>query len=161
MKQVETVKKKIGKTNFYIRPFGAFKAANLSGELASVLTPIFSALAPLISEKKEESLMDMDVKEAASAISNVSINGEQLEKLMKKLLLGGHIAVEVENEDGEKEGENLDEDLANELFCGEVQDMFILCFYVIQINFNGFFSRFASLSGKVKLGKVQNPRKII
>ena len=93
--------------------------------------------------------MDIDAGKAAAAIaSSVTIDGNKMEKLIQKFLLGGHITVELEDDDGEPEGCRLDMDLLNEIFCGEVQDMFILCFYVIRINFSGFFGKLAGLSGK-------------
>ena len=69
--------------------------------------------------------------------------------------------MEVTGDDGETEGQILDENLINEMFCGEVQDMFILCFHVIQLNFNGFFKRFAGLSGKERSAAKKTPRKIL
>ncbi len=164
MKQMETTNVKISGIDFYITPFPAFNAANLTGELASVLTPLLSAFAPLLNESdnKGNSLMDVDVSKAAEAMSNCSgISGDKLELLMKKLLLGGHIAVEVPDENGDVEAAKLDMDIANEVFCGEVQDMFILCFHVIKLNFNGFFKKFANLSGKVELAKAKTPRKML
>lgn len=161
MKQLETTEVVVSGTKFYIKPFPAFTAANISGELASVLTPFLSALAPLLDEKVEDnetnepagerkSLSDIDAGEAAKAMSTVSISGDKLEKLMRKLLLGGHIAFEDEDEDGNIEPKKLNIDEANELFCGDVQDMFVLCFHVIRINFNGFFKRFAPQFGGAK-----------
>ena len=170
LKQIEPVVEKVGGRKFYIRPFPAFKAANLTGELASVLAPVLGALAAIIGEddgkdengeKKEMSLLDIDAGKAASAISGcTAIDGDKLEKLMQKLLLGGHIATEIEDEDGNVEGARLNEDIANEIFCGEVQDMFILCFHVIKLNFNGFFKRFAILSGKAEDGEEKKTRPI-
>lgn len=153
LKQLEPVVETIGDYKFYITPFPALKAANMTGELASLMLPLFGALAPLVkdggNEKKENGLMDIDAGEAAAAIaSSVAIDGNKLEKLIQKFLLGGHITVELENDDGELEGCRMDTDLLNEIFCGEVQDMFILCFYVIRINFSGFFEKLAGLSGK-------------
>lgn len=46
-----------------------------------------------------------------------------------------------------KETMRLTEDLADEIFCGEPQDMFILAFEVIRFNFNGFFSKLGSRFG--------------
>lgn len=156
LRQLEPVVETIGDYKFYITPFPALKAANMTGELASLMLPLFGALAPLVknekdegNEKKEKELMDIDAGEAAAAIaSSVTIDGNKMEKLIQKFLLGGHITVELENDDGEPEGYRLDTDLLNEIFCGEVQDMFILCFYVIRINFSGFFGKLAGLSGK-------------
>lgn len=159
LKQVEPTVEKVGDNKFYITPFAAFKAANLTGELASVLAPLLSVLAPLVNDG---SLMDVDAGKAAEAMANcTAINGDKLEKLMKKLLLGGHITVEFTNEDGETEGQRLDEDLANEIFCGDVQEMFILCFHVIKLNFNGFFKKLAALSGKEGSAEGKTTRKIL
>lgn len=156
MKQMESTAVNVGGIRFYITPFPAFKAANISGELARVLAPLFGALFPLAGEMKKEgkNLMDVDIdsidanKAAESVMNCTAIDGDKLEALMKKLLLGGHIVVKVTNEEGEAEAQRLDMDLANELFCGEIQDMFVLCFHVIKLNFRGFFRKFAGLSGK-------------
>ena len=165
MKQMETTNVKISGIDFYITPFPAFKAANLTGELASVLTPLLSAVAPLLSdenEKENDNPLDIDVGKAAEAMSHFAgISGEKLELLMKKLLMGGHIVVEVSDENGEIEAAKLDMDLANEIFCGEVQDMFLLCFYVMKLNFKGFFKKLVNLSGKVELAKMKKPRMIV
>ena len=37
----------------------------------------------------------------------------------------------------------------DELFCGEVEDMFVLMWYVIQVNFSGFFKKLAARFGLV------------
>lgn len=159
MKQMEPAKEKVGGYNFYITPFPAFKAANLTGELASVLAPLLGVLAPLVGDGE---LMDVDAGKAAEAMMNcTAINGDKLEKLMQKLLLGGHIVAEVPNEAGDIEPQRLDMDIANEVFCGEVQDMFVLCFHVIKLNFQGFFKRFAVLSGKVESAGEKKARKIL
>lgn len=131
LKQLEPVVETVGEYKFYITPFPALKAANMTGELASLMLPLFGALAPLIkdgdsekkenSSKKENGLMDMDAGEAAAAIAaSITIDGNKTEKLIQKFLLGGHITVELEDEDGDTEGYRLDEDLLNEIFCGEV-----------------------------------------
>lgn len=159
LKQLEPVVETVGEYKFYITPFPALKAANMTGELASLMLPLFGSLAPLVkdgdgekkgdSDKKGNGLMDMDAGEAAAAIaSSITIDGNKMEKLIQKFLLGGHITVELEDDNGDMEGYRLDEDLLNEIFCGEVQDMFVLCFYVIRINFSGFFGKLAGLSGR-------------
>lgn len=169
LKQIEPIREKVGDYIFYITPFPAFKAANITGELASVLAPLLSVLAPLAGNGSAEnnnaesgSLMDIDAGRAAEAMANCSaISGDRLEKLMHKLLLGGHIVVETSDLNGNVEAQRLDMDLANELFCGEVQDMFVLCFHVIRLNFNGFFKRFTARSGKAGAVEPKTPRKIL
>ena len=155
LKQLEPVMEHVGEYDFYITPFPAFKAANLTGELAAVLAPILGALVPLVSDKDEDKgLLDIDVQDAAQAMSGLScLSGDKVEMLMRKLLVGGNITVEITDDMGEKDAKRLDIDTANEIFCGEIQDMFILCFYVIRLNFNGFFKKFAALSGPVRSAK--------
>ena len=166
LKQVEPTMVEVDGMKFYIRPFPAFKAANISGELASVLAPLLSGVFALVDtgenqgEKTAENLLDQDASKAAEAImGNAKIDGDKLEGLMKKLLLGGHISVEIEDEDtGKTEAVRMDQDVANEIFCGEVQNMFILCVKVIQLNFNGFFKKLAAQSGKaVSAARSQRP----
>ena len=155
LKQLEPKKETIGGLDFYIRPFPAMIAANLTGDLASLLTPVLAALMPLVgndSNKDEDNgedggLLNMDVNDAAASISKSmeGFSGKKVESMMKKLLITyENVIVElpVEDEDGVKTGEYeqeiLDMDIVNEIFCGDVQDMFILAFYVIRLNFNGF-----------------------
>lgn len=173
LKQVTPTKVNVGDMEFYIRPFPAFKAANITGELASVLAPLLGVLVPLVPESgkkgeleeqdgggEEKDFLDVDAGKAAEAMANCpAIDGAQIENLMKKLLLGGHIAVELEDEDGNVEEHRLTQDLANEIFCGSTQSMFVLCYYVIRLNFRGFFSKLPTLSGKTE--SIRIPRKIL
>lgn len=161
MKQTEPTKVKVGDLKFYITPFSAFKAANLTGELASVLAPLLGTLAPMVLNDTEN-IMDIDATTAANALAGcTAISGDKLELLMRKLLIGGHIVVELEDEIGGIEPQRLDMDIANEIFCGEVQDMFVLCFHVIKLNFKGFFKRLPTQSGKVGLEETKTPRTIL
>jgi hypothetical protein len=151
MKQMEPREVTVGENTFYIRPLPAFKAANLTGELAALVLPLISGLAPLLSvidsEKEGNGLMDLNVEDAAPAIAGAfsSLSGDKLEAILKHLLISGkNIAVEVP---GEK-AKVLTEDLANEVFCTDVQDMFILGFEVIRTNYNGFFKKLGDRFGK-------------
>lgn len=168
LRQTEPKEVIVGGTKFYIKPFPAFKSANLTGELASLLTPILAALAPLVDASKEEgeegSLMDVDVKDAAPSIAKSfeGFSGDKVEILLRKLLIQSrNIVVEIPDEEGELEQEILNEDLVNEIFCGEVQDMFILAFEVIRLNFNGFFKKAAALFGKAGEVAEKKIRKIL
>ena len=160
LKQMEAQKVNIGDNVFYIKPFSAFKAANITGELASVLSPLIGVFASLIGDNPYSSLMDVDVNKAAEALSGTTlISGDKLEALMSKLLLGDHIVIEYEDDDGKTHQEKLKKDLADEVFCGDVQDMFVLCIHVIKLNFNGFFGKLATLSGKAGTVAIKIPRK--
>lgn len=178
LRQTEPKKETIGEYNFYIRPFPAMVAANLTGDLASLLTPVLAALLPLVKgEKKDEDskdtdgdLMDIDVDQAAASMakSMEGFSGQRVESMMKKLLVAHkNVVVELPRldeddvETGEFEQEILDMDLVNELFCGEVQDMFVLAFYVIRLNFNGFFKKLAGRFGKAGGALVKKTRQIL
>lgn len=178
LKQMEPTHEKIGNYDFYIRPFPAMVAANLTGELASLLTPVLAALIPLVGNggdgengKGDGGLLDVDVNTAAASMakSMEGFSGAKVESMMKKLLVAHkNIVVElpVLDEDGietdeEPEQEILDMDLVNEIFCGEVQDMFILAFYVIRLNFNGFFKKLAGRFGKAGEALVKRTRQIL
>lgn len=150
MKQHETTEKKVGENTFYIRPFPAFTAANISGELISVLAPAVAGLAPLAMGASDSDgdvdFMNLDVAAFSGAISGLS--GDKVENLLKKLLTK-HDNISVETADGVK---RLDNDLANEIFCGSAQDMFVLAVEVINVNFKGFFKK---ISGQFGLQKAQ------
>lgn len=155
LKQLETREVTVGENIFYIRPLPAFKAANMTGELAALVLPLVSGLAPLLSdvdtEKEGNGLLDIKVEDAAPAIAGAfsSLDGDKVEKILKHLLIAGsNISVE---QPGEKV-RLLTEDLANEVFCTDVQDMFILAFEVIRINYNGFFKKLGGQFGSQVAG---------
>lgn len=173
VKQVEVTEKVIGENTFYIRPFPAFKAANISGELVKLLSPVMGAIASSIgavdgstvdavSDLKEGNtegavsgikeaaagIMEMDVDEIAPKLSSAlsGLSGDAIERMMKKLLVDyQNISVEGPATDGAVK--RMDIDLANEVFCTDLQDMLILCVEVVRVNFKGFFSKIAGLFG--------------
>jgi hypothetical protein len=141
MKQHEVKSEKtIGENTFYIRPFPAFTAANISGELAGVLAPAIAGLAPL-AMRGDSDVMNLDVSSFSGALSGLS--GDKVENLLKKLLTK-YGNVSVDTADGVT---RLDDDTANEIFCGSAQDMFILAVEVINVNFKGFFAKLGSQFG--------------
>lgn len=161
MKRMEVTEQKIGEKTFYLKPFPAFVAANLSGELAALITPMLGSLAPLLGsinddgEKRtggsDTDILDMDIADAIPAVSRAfsSLTGDKLEQLLNKLLIDNkNISVECEETNGEVK--RLDKDLANEIFCCEVQDLYILCWYVIKLNFGGFFKKLGTRFGGLK-----------
>ena len=150
MKQLEAHSVAIGENTFYIRPLPAFKAANMSGELASLVLPILTGLAPMLGgADADKGLFDVDLEAAAPTIAEAftSLSGDKLEAILKHLLIAGR-NISVETPESEK-AVLLTEDLANELFCAEVQDMFMLAFEVIRTNYNGFFKKLAARFGPV------------
>lgn len=126
MKQLESKIKTIGGNTFYIRPFSAFRAANLSGELVLTFLPLIKGLLG-----QENSLKDF--------------SGDKLEAMLHKLLIdSGNIAVEL---NGEKEVQRLGLDLAEEIFCQRLENLWELTMEVLRVNYGGFFEKLGSLFG--------------
>lgn len=152
MKQHEVKsEKELNGVMFYIRPFPAFTAANISGELVTVLAPAIGGIVPLVASGMgdDSNVMNLDVTQFSGALSGLNgLSGDKVEGLLKKLLTK-HKNISVETEDGVK---LLDDDLANEVFCGSTQDMFILAVEVINVNFKGFFSKIGNQFGFRKAG---------
>ena len=67
MKRMETTEKVIGENTFYIRPFAAFTAANISGEVIAVLSPVLGGLAPLFGDMGKEEAGKQEVGKKAKA----------------------------------------------------------------------------------------------
>ncbi len=158
MKRMETTEKVIGENTFYIRPFSAFTAANISAELTSVLSPMIGSVGVLIGKVDDSGaedsvdladIMNLDMEKALPALAAAfgSLSGDRMEKLMLRLLVDNkNIAVEGEATDGRTV--QMSKDLADEVFCGEVQDMFILCYEVIKVNYGNFFKKLVAQFGR-------------
>ena len=58
------------------------------------------------------------------------------------LVAHGNISVSPGGDDGQNTQLTLD--LANDLFCGEIDEMFMLMYEVIMVNFSGFFKKIAA-----------------
>ena len=147
MKRLEAHKRTIGGAVYYIRPFPAMKAAAISGELAAIAAPLLGALLPLAGKAGGGNALDLQIEDAAPAVGDAfnSLSGDKVERLLNKLLIEQR-NISYEGENGELSV--LTEDDADEIFCGEVQDMYLLAFEVIKINFNGFFKRLGGQFGK-------------
>lgn len=152
VKQAEVKEVQIGDNIFYLRPFPAFKSVHMTGELSKLAGPLLAALVPLMEDGNS---LDSNISEIIPLIGSAfySLSGDNLERIMKELLINSkNVSVEIE---GEENPEILTNALADELFCCDTQDMFILAFYVIKYNFSGFFSKLESRFGKA-FGKLQS-----
>lgn len=150
MKRLTPITKTIGEYTYYIRPFPAFTAANMTGDLANVMAPILASIAPLVVKavgSEDTKVLDTDVAEMAPSMQGAfsGLSGDKLERLSLKLLIN-HQNISVEGPDIEK-AKLLTKDLADEIFCGEVEDMFTLMWFVIEVNFSGFFKKLAARFG--------------
>jgi len=151
MKQFEAKERTLDGNTFYIRPFPAFKSANISGELFSLILPMLGALAPMAnsvmgSDKVLDTDIDFDKAAPMLARGLAGLSGDKVENLLRLLLIK-YKNISVMLEDKEK-ALPLTEDLVNEIFCGNTQDMYILAVDVIQVNYSGFFERLGNLFGE-------------
>ena len=127
MKQFDTITKNFGGNSFFIRPFGAFDASRITGELSATLIPLISGLLPAVSNANDvDDLKDVNIDydrlgpSLASSFS--SLDGEKLEHLLRLLLVDkNNISVRI---GGETEVQALTYDIANDIFAGDLQDMF-------------------------------------
>lgn len=156
VKMMQPTEQKIGGNTFYIYPLPAFTAANLSADVISLLAPLVSGIAGAVAARSQDDgmeeskvLMDMDVSEVAPYIAGAfsSLSAEKTEQLLRNLLMNKNVAVKHE---GSQDVDYLTEDKCNEIFCGNVQNMFVLAFHVIKVNYSDFFESIGSRSGSVK-----------
>ena len=92
MKQLTPIVKEIGDTKYYIRPFPAFTAANMTGDLANVATPMLAAIAPIAVKalgSEDKKVLDADIAEMAPSLQGAfsGLSGDKLEHLCRKLLV--------------------------------------------------------------------------
>ena len=162
MKQMETTKKKIGENTFYIKPFPAFTAANITALLAKTIGPLLGGLGGLTKNgSTAEEIMNSDLSEVLPAMTGAlaDIDPDQLERLVQKLI-SDYKNVSVSGPATENEVEILTYDLANEVFCGELIDMVKLCIEVCKVNFGGFFSKLNLPSGDLREFTEQAKRRL-
>ena len=155
----------VNDTVFFVFPFSAFTAANLSGEVIALIGPVVGSFLPLAGkgtenaqkadpdeqndpDEQEGGILDreIDMEEAGKAVANAfcGLSGDKVERLLRKLLVdNGNIAYE--NENGKRE--RLTPDTVDELFCGNAQGLFVLAFHVIRVNYSGFFGKLPTLFG--------------
>ena len=161
MRRLEPKTVTIGEATYYIFPFSAFYAANLSGEILGLVSPIIASLLPLVStdENQGEDILDQKLEDVLPMITQAfnSLSGDKVENLMKKLLINQkNVSVEYE-QDGETQKERLTADLADELFCMDIGGMYRLAWEVIQLNYGSFFAKapnqFGNVVGRLKITK--------
>lgn len=144
MKQLDSKQVEINGITYYIFPFPAFKAANMSGKLIALAAPILGGLAAVAGNLND--VMDVDIENAMPKLGDAlaQLDGDKVEEMLNCLLLSNNITVEYGNSG---KTEKLTQDIANDLFCGELQDMIRLAFEVIKVNYGGFFQKLGSQFG--------------
>jgi len=147
MKMQEAKKVVVGGSNFYIRPFSAFKAARISGDVLQVAVPIIGAMLPALNVADGKNILDSNVEEFLPHITKgfEGLSGEKLEALLRTLLVeSGNIGVDFNGETV-----ILTEEILDELFCLDVQYMYVLAFHAVITNYSGFFKKLGIQFGGV------------
>lgn len=153
MKRLETVEKKIGENTFYIRPFSAFAAVSISGELTALLAPLAVGLVPALNGGSSDEgdstdggadFLSTDINDILPVLANAaaSLSGDKVARIMSALLID-HENISIEGEATDGAARKLTKDLADEVFCMDLQDMLVLCYEVVKLNFGGMFGKFS------------------
>lgn len=153
VKRQETTEFHIGEYTFYVRKFAAFYAANVSAELTKTVAPIIGGIAPLMGGMGERfSLADVNMDYAGAALQTAfsQLTGEEFERVISKLLINDR-NVSVSGPATEGSVRIMSKDDANEIFCGEVENMILLCVKVIELNYKGFFKKVAARFGNLSV----------
>lgn len=165
MKRMEVKTCTIGENTYYINPFPAFTAASIGGELTALLAPVFAEIIPAMSDMQDgekgsvddgQSILNTDINDVLPALANAAaeLSGEKIAHLMGRLLIeSGNVAVQGDATNGATV--KLTKDLADEIFCMDLQGMFTLCYEVVKMNFGGTFER---LSEKARVHAAVNTK---
>lgn len=161
----------IGEHTFYILKYPALKAANVLGKLNTVFSPLASGIVPLIGmipskdSSNKNSIFDMDISKALPIITNAltSLDGNTLQEVIELLVLKhNNVSVELTDNNGDTLPKKLNRDTLDDIFCGELQDLFFLAYKVIEINYKNFFGNLLTQFGaRKKAGTQQNSKNTV
>ena len=132
IKQIEPNRVSLCGVDFAIYPFGAMKAANLSGELGKFLGPIVAGCLPLIGSNDDD-VLSMDLKDAMPLITGAfsTLDGDTIEKLFRKLLLQQNISCSyTDPATGQPVQTWLTQDVLDQIFCQNVDDMYLSLIHI-------------------------------
>jgi hypothetical protein len=173
-KMQEAVETTIGGTKFYIRPFRAFKAVNVSAQVIKVLAPVITPLLSAVTKGADNKVNSADTQNTTDKSSTTGtsengifdvdldsslpqfieafnkLDGNECERILRELITkNGNIGVEFEGQ-----VVPLTDDILDEVFCQNVQNVFVLAFQVIKVNYKGFFStlgnQYGNLAGQIQ-----------
>lgn len=153
-RQIDPKIVEVGGRKFSIYPFGAFYSANLSGELTRFFGPFIAGGAPILQALMSDDKQDTNIAELLPGMMSAmeNLDGNKVEAMLTKLLIAqGNIYVEAQDDFGNKAIKALTRDVADNLFVQDVQDMYILAFEVIRLNFGGFFGKLLGQYGLQEL----------
>ncbi|MCD8201908.1 MAG: hypothetical protein LUD47_07580 [Clostridia bacterium] len=144
----ETKEYKVGGHSYFVKPFRAMTAVRLSADVLKIITPFFDGF---VQGDNLSDLKNLDLSVIVDGLEKclADTDGKQIEDALEKLLIRhDNIAVDY---DGQTQ--YLTEEILDEWMAGDIENIFVLAFYVVKENYQGFFARFSTQSGKAKADK--------
>ena len=131
--------KSVEDATFYVQAFNPFGAIKILGDLQNIIAPIMGGV---VGQQGNDVKFDMSVEAICKGLHDY-VDGDNLLRVMKMLINPDFISVSIEG----GQPKRLTDDLVNLVFEGRTQGLFELCYEVIKINYNGFFTIFGNLFG--------------
>lgn len=134
--------KSVEDATFYVQAFNPFDAIKILGDLQKIIAPIMGGVVGQQGEEGENAKLGMSVEAICKGLHDY-VDGDNLLRVMKMLIKPDFISVSIEG----GQPKRLTDDLVNLVFAGRTQGLFELCYEVIKINYDGFFTIFGDLFG--------------
>ncbi|MBE6725093.1 MAG: hypothetical protein E7576_07890 [Ruminococcaceae bacterium] len=150
LKRTESTQFDIGEYSFYVTPFPAMKSAGIAADVAKVIGPALGGFISLVGGNGTEEanadnlLAGIDSQKAVSVIGEAlsSLNGDEMERIISRLLLDNN-NVSVSGPYTDFKAVRMNREAFDEVFCCEAQNIFVLCWDVINLNYKSFFKNIA------------------
>ena len=131
--------KSVEDATFYVQSFNPFDAIKILGDLQKIIAPIMGGV---VGQQGDDVKVGMSVEAICKGLHDY-VDGDNLLRVMKMLINPDFISVSIEG----GQPKRLTDDLVNLVFAGRTQGLFELCYEVIKINYDGFFTIFGDLFG--------------
>ena len=148
----------IGEYKFYIHYFGAWTAQRIGLRFKDILARATASAAVeiggVMKNMETENFFDLEANAAlVPALIKImrELDTSTLEDLTKELIINHkNIAFEPDGYTGSPDPRILDYDAADQIFSGDLQDMYILIAHVLKANYESFFVKGQALFGSLK-----------
>lgn len=150
LKRLESTQFDIGEYSFYVTPFPAMKSAGIAADVAKVIGPALGGIFSIVGTggngktDAEGILSGIDPQKAVTVLGEAlsSLDGDEMERIIGRLLID-YNNVNVSGPFTEFKAVRMNRDTFDEVFCCEAQNIFVLCWDVINLNYKSFFKNIA------------------
>ncbi len=151
----------IGENKYYVQNIPPFKALKVLGDLQKLVSPIIAEVGDSVTGV-EDGFLNNDVmslgvigKVLKGAFTSLYkyVDGDTLERTLKLLLDPNYIAVEINGRPTA-----LNEEVATQVFNGNIMEMLELAWEVVQINYSDVFTMAATRFGSLKENLVNSTK---